>query len=131
VQKPSVSNIVFDTSVILALLKNERVDMELPNLRWAAISAVNVAELWTKFAEGDEATRGSGIYLLESLREVVPFTAEQARLAGELQMQPGVKGLSLGDRACLALALSTGAEVYTGDRVWSRLKLPCTIHQIR
>jgi ribonuclease VapC len=117
--------------VIFALLKNEPINMELPDLRWATMSTVNIAEVWTKLAEGDEAARRAGGLLLSLLREIVPFTEDHARLAGELQMQAGVKGISLGDRACLALALSTGAEVYTADRVWARLKLPCSIHLIR
>lgn len=126
-----MSGIVLDSSVILALLKGERSEVAIPELRWATMSTVNVAEVLTILAGGEEAVRRTGLLLLETLREIAPFTEQHARLAGELQMQPGVKGILLGDRACLALALSTGAEIYTGDRIWSRLKLPCTIHQIR
>lgn len=126
-----MSKIVLDTSVIFALLNGERIEMALPDLRWASMSAVNIAEVWTRLAEGSAAARQSGTRLLGFLKEMVPFTHEQAQLAGELQMAPGVKGISLGDRACLALALSTGAEVYTADRIWSRLNLPCTVHLIR
>ena len=126
-----MSNVVFDASVIFALLRGEPIAISLPDLRWATMSTVNIAEVWTKLAEGDDAARHAGSLLLELLREIVPFTEDHARLAGELQMQPGVRGVSLGDRACLALALSTGAEVYTADRIWARLKLPCSIHLIR
>lgn len=117
--------------MIFAILKNERIEMPLPDLRWATMSAVSVAEVWTKLTAGTDGSRQAGIKLLGFLREIAPFTADQARLAGELQMQPGVKGISLGDRACLALALSSGAEVYTADKIWARLKLPCAIHLIR
>ena len=130
-RKRRVSNIVFDSSVLLALLQKERTDAPVPDLRWAVMSAVNVAEVWTKLSGYDEKASASGEYLLKLLRGIEPFTEEQARLTGELQVQPGVKGLSLGDRACLALAITVGAEVYTADRVWSRLELPCRIHLIR
>lgn len=126
-----VANIVFDSSVLLALLKQETYTIDLPDLRWASMSAVNVAEVWTKLAEEDRAAREAGTHLIGLLRDISSFTPQQARLAGELQTHPGVRGLSLGDRACFALALTTGAQVYTADKVWSRVHLPCSIHQIR
>jgi ribonuclease VapC len=42
-----------------------------------------------------------------------------------------MKGLSLGDRACLALAVNRNAEVFTADKVWEGLDVPVTIHMIR
>ena len=126
-----MANIVFDASVVLALLYGERMRTAPPNLRWASMSAVNAAEVWTKLAGGNDAEQRAGLYLLESLREIVPFTVDQAKVSGDLQLEPGVQGLSLGDRACLSLALSIGADVFTADRVWSRLKLPCAVHCVR
>lgn len=40
-------------------------------------------------------------------------------------------GLSLGDRACLALAMTLKAPVYTADRLWKNLKLGVRIHVVR
>jgi PIN domain nuclease of toxin-antitoxin system len=40
-------------------------------------------------------------------------------------------GLSLGDRACLALAIQRRATVYTTDRVWKNLALDIEIQVIR
>ena len=40
-------------------------------------------------------------------------------------------GLSLGDRACLALGIALDVEIYTADRLWAQLNLPCSIHLIR
>jgi ribonuclease VapC len=126
-----VSNVVYDTTIPIAILKAERLDIQPPDVRWATMSAVNVAEVWTLMATSDASARLAAEELLRHLRVIAPFTEEQARLAGALQAEPGVKGLSLGDRACLALAILTGAEVYTADWTWSRLKLPCVIHQVR
>jgi ribonuclease VapC len=40
-------------------------------------------------------------------------------------------GLSLGDRACLALALTRGEPAVTADRQWAQLDLGIRIELIR
>jgi ribonuclease VapC len=62
---------------------------------------------------------------------VEPFTEAQAVLAASLRLATRHLGLSLGDRACLALAISMGAAVYTSDSRWSEAVVVCTVHQIR
>jgi ribonuclease VapC len=64
-------------------------------------------------------------------RETVSFTEEQARIAGALTARTRTLGLSLGDRACLALGIALRAPVYTADRAWKKLKLDVPIHIIR
>lgn len=63
--------------------------------------------------------------------EVVSFDLEQASFVAELRQSTQHLGLSLGDRACIALALVTGYQIYTADKIWSTLDLPCQINQIR
>ena len=54
--------------------------------------------------------------------EIAPFTAAQAEIAGNLVKQTRTMGLSLGDRACLALALDLKVPVYTaGTARWKQL----------
>ena len=53
--------------------------------------------------------------------EPVPFDVDQATLAGLLIAETSKAGLSLGDRACLALALTRKARVLTADRAWLTL----------
>jgi len=65
------------------------------------------------------------------ISEGAPFTSEHARIAGSLVGQTRSLGLSLGDRACLALGIATRAPVYTADRSWKNLKLGIGIHVIR
>jgi PIN domain nuclease of toxin-antitoxin system len=60
-----------------------------------------------------------------------PFTSEHARLAGDLVAKTRPLGLSLGDRACLALGLALKAPIYTADRSWNKLRLGGRIHVIR
>jgi PIN domain nuclease of toxin-antitoxin system len=62
---------------------------------------------------------------------VAAFSGEQARITGSLVDQTRSLGLSLGDRACLALGLHLGAPVYTADRAWKKLKLGIPIHLLR
>jgi ribonuclease VapC len=69
--------------------------------------------------------------VLAPIPEVFDFDKEQAKMAGWLRPQTRSLGLSLGDRACLALAIALKAPVYTADRAWKNLKLKIAIHVIR
>jgi ribonuclease VapC len=53
-----------------------------------------------------------------------------ASASGNLIVPTRALGLSLGDRACLALGMKLGAPVYTADRSWNKLLLPISIHAI-
>jgi PIN domain nuclease of toxin-antitoxin system len=54
---------------------------------------------------------------------VVPLDLDAARVAAELRPPTKRHGLSLGDRACLALGRMTSGTVLTTDRVWKKLRL--------
>jgi len=125
--------VVFDSSAILVALNAEPGSEKLtPAVVDAAISSsVNLAEVQTKLvglgmdpAEAWEAT-------LSSVHTAVDFSVAHAEITGNLISQTRPLGLSLGDRACLALGISLGAPVYTADKSWKRLKLPIQIHVIR
>ena len=60
-----------------------------------------------------------------------PFTPEQAETAARLYTQTRNHGLSLADRACLALALDKGWPVMTADRAWAGLDLAIEVEVIR
>lgn len=128
-----MSKIVLDASAILAVIIGEPGQEKLPPqlLADSVISTVNLAEVqgkleslgWTSKEAWEDAT---GL-----LSEAVPFDRQQARTAGELLLQTRALGLSLGDRACLALAIALDAPVYTAERAWRKLKLGTRIHVIR
>jgi len=128
-----VNRVVLDASALLAILNDEPGAEKLtPQLLQAAtISTVNLAEvqgkLVTRGIDPDSAWEAA----LSPIREAEPFTAEQARIVGSLIAQTGVLGLSLGDRACLALAIVLKAPVYTADRLWKNLRLGIRIHVVR
>ncbi len=77
---------------------------------------------------------------MEGLREdmealgllIVPFGFEDAERAAALWSKTTQAGLSLGDRACLALASRLSLPVLTADRAWSSLQdLDISVRVIR
>jgi ribonuclease VapC len=128
-----VSKIVLDASALLAILNAEAGAEKLTAhvLESAICSTVNLAEVQSKLVRQGMDPQYAWESAVSPVREAVPFTVEQARLAGDLASQTNSLGLSLGDRACLALAISNGAPVYTADRAWKDLKLGIRIHVFR
>jgi ribonuclease VapC len=128
-----MNRVVLDASAVLVLLNNEpgaeKLTPEL--LSDATCSTVNLAEVQTKLVSAGGAPDEAWEDTLSPIREASPFTDEQAKTAGSLVTQTRAFGLSLGDRACLALALALKAPVYTADRSWKKLKLGVRIHVIR
>jgi PIN domain nuclease of toxin-antitoxin system len=128
-----VSRIVLDASALLAVLNREPGAERLtPRLLGGATSStVNLAEVQGKLVSRgigpDEAWEAA----LSPIREAAVFTGEQAKIAGSLIAQTSGFGLSLGDRACLALGIALKAPVYTADRSWKSLKLGIRIHVVR
>jgi ribonuclease VapC len=118
--QPCLNKVVLDASAILALLNDEpgsgKLTPEL--LSRATTSAVNLAEVQTILVrEGGEPDESWAL-------AVDP-------IAGALIQETSSLGLSLGDRACLALAIALDAPVYTTDRLWKKLKLSIPIHLLR
>lgn len=124
-----MSHCVLDASALLAYLHEEDGAAEVADAiaRSASISAANWAETLSKVAElGTPPSRLVAELeeqgLLHGLLEVVPLTAEDALVIGELRPRTRDLGLSLGDRACLALALRLGLPVLTADRDWNQFE---------
>ncbi|MGA7686174.1 MAG: type II toxin-antitoxin system VapC family toxin [Terriglobales bacterium] len=128
-----MSKIVLDASAMLAVLWSEPGSEKLPveMLRNAAGSAVNAAEVHTKLVSRGEEADDAWEDASSAVGEVVPFTAEQAKIAGSLVAQTRALGLSLGDRACLALGIELKAPIYTADKAWKKLNVGVRIHVIR
>ncbi len=123
---------VLDASALLAYLQQEPgAEFVEQVLAHSLMSAVNWAEVLQR-----HRSRGvPSISLLSELMalglKVIAFSAHDAAIVGDLVPATRILGLSLGDRACLALGISTGFTVLTGDRVWADLKLPVKIDLIR
>ena len=124
---------VLDASALLAYVHREpgyEIVREAIQ-KGAVISAVNLAEALGKLkAKGLDPTQiGSKLEALGLL--AVPFDEEDALLVAELDPLTRPKGLSLGDRACLALAKRLGLPALTADRAWAELPLPVKVEVIR
>ncbi len=123
---------VADASAILAMLDREpghqRVAAELPA---TVMSTVNLAEIVTSLInKGIPATDARRT--TESLEiETVPLNRELALAAGALREVTRSHGLSLGDRACLALGRHLALPVLTADRTWAELDIGVEVQFIR
>ncbi len=123
---------VFDSSVLIALFKQEPGCETAENsLNDALISTVNLAEVASYMARNSVPSETIHEALAAFPIEIVPFETEQALIAGCLYRSCKHLGLSLGDRACLALAKSHNLPVLTADRVWSKLDIGISIQTIR
>ena len=124
---------MLDASALIAALNGEpgadKLTLEL--LSTAVISTVSLAEVQSKLVSRGLSPDNAWAAALVPVEEAIPFTSEQAKAAGSLVAETRALGLSLGDRACLALGLALQAPVYTADRSWKNLKLGLRIHVIR
>jgi PIN domain nuclease of toxin-antitoxin system len=100
-------------------------------LQWAIVSTVNLAEVQTKLVSAGMEEQLAWWHIAEIKCQSAAFDEEQARIAGGLVKITKPFGLSLGDRACLALAIKRKATVYTTDRAWKNLELGIEIEVIR
>jgi ribonuclease VapC len=128
-----MNTVVLDASAILVALNGEAGSEKLtPAIIDVAISStVNLAEVHTKLVNHGMDPAEAWEAVLSSVHSAADFTATLAEMTGNLVSQTRPLGLSLGDRACLALGISLGAPVYTADKSWKHLKLPIRIHVIR
>jgi ribonuclease VapC len=123
---------VLDASAALARLRGERgAAVVEAQLEAALISAVNYAEVVSKLIDlgtpAEIAADAAGALGMA----VVPFDELAAARVGTLRDGTRSRGLSIGDRACLALAEQLALPVLTADRAWAELDLGIEVVLIR
>jgi len=130
VPEQQAASAVLDASALLAYLGNEPgADVVAEAIAaGATISTVNLAEALTTLATrgADPAavvTQLAERGLLDGAITVEPFTTADATEAARLRPLTRSAGLSLADRACLALARRLVREALTADRAWIGLGL--------
>lgn len=121
---------VLDASALLALLFGE-VGFDAVPLEGSAVSTVNWSEVVQVAARCDADVVGLGDALAAEGVVVVPFTATQAEAAAALWPATRAAGLSLADRACLALAGAYGVPVLTADRAWGGVAVGVEVVVVR
>ena len=125
-------SVVLDSSAVLALLWLERGHPEVASiLGGSLLSAVNFAETLAKISDRGIDGPDTRLRLMQLPVTIFPFNSRQAELSGALRPLTRRRGLSLGDRACLALAMAERAAVVTADRTWLDLGLDIEIRCIR
>ncbi|RWM99965.1 MAG: PIN domain-containing protein [Mesorhizobium sp.] len=122
---------VMDSSAALAILLNETgTDIALGFAPDAQCSSVNAAEVIAKLIDRGRSMEEAADDLA-SLGMPVAVFEMMGIAAGQLRELTRHRGLSLGDRACLALAIRENAIAVTADRDWGDLDIGCKIELIR
>lgn len=123
---------VIDASALLALLFREAgaevVKEELP---FSVVSAVNISGVLARLGLAGYPADPFIRTLAAAEVTIAPFDLEQARAAAGLVAVTRPAGLGLGDRACLALALTRSMPALTADRAWAGLSHGIDVRIIR
>ena len=126
------AGLVADASAVLALLVGEPITRFDPErIATASISTVNLAEVLTRLHEIGMPESDATVAVARLNLQIVAFDEPQARAVARLRATTRHIGLSLGDRACLALGESLGYPVVTADRIWAGLRIGVKIALIR
>jgi PIN domain nuclease of toxin-antitoxin system len=129
---------VLDASALVAFVYDEPgADRLEPAIRAGAFtSTINWAETLSRMVERGETVDAALARLRLQIAalgkiDVVPFTESHAREAARLRQPTRHLGLSLADRACLALGRLHRLPVLTTDRAWRSLRISVKIEVIR
>lgn len=95
------------------------------------MNSVNFAEVVQKTAQRGKPTETLLSELTLLGLSVQPFSPAEGLVAGDLHERTKERGLSLGDRACLATALVLGGTAVTADRNWQGLEHGARLRVIR
>ena len=129
---------VLDAAAFLAYLRDEPGAEIVENalINGCYISIINWVEVLSKIVDLGESPeeiikrlRDEG--LLQNSLEIIACNEEDAITIAKFRVLTKSAGLSLGDRACLALGKRLNLPVLTADKVWTSLSLGITITLIR
>lgn len=124
--------IVLDASAIIAHLNDEPGGAQVGQmLDGALVSTINLCEVGTKLADKGVPDDDLEVIMNALRLSVIAFDQRQSRIAVALRAPTRSRGLSLADRACLALAKAMGATAVTADRAWADLDTDIAIEVIR
>jgi ribonuclease VapC len=123
---------VLDASALIALIRGEPgADAVNELARGAVISTVNWVEVLAAIAALGLSIAGRRAQLERLGISLAPFTPEQAEAAASMHPATRDAGLSLADRACLALAFALGGTAVTADRAWAEVDVGVDVKLIR
>lgn len=120
--------IILDASAILALLLDEAgADIVLDHLADAHLGSVNMSEAIAKLTEHGIEPGQARLQIARLELHIHDFDADQAERTAALRPLTKRLGLSLGDRACLALAQTLGLAVLTSDHRMADAATPASL----
>lgn len=123
---------VLDASALIALALGEPGSGVVANFAQSAlISTVNVSEFLQRLRDKSVPEEQALYQITRFEINIVPFDLEQAQLAAKLRPVTKHLGLSLGDRACLSLALARGRHVLTADHRMAEADVGIDVRMIR
>ncbi len=124
-----------DASAVLAhLFRQDGSDIALDWIAGRpAISIVNVYEVVSRLAERGQDEAGIRADLSDLALDVHDVSLDLALAAGMMRSPTKRKGLSQGDRSCLALARQLDRPAVTADRAWAAVAddIGATVELIR
>ena len=123
--------VVVDTSAILAMeFEEPGAEYALSRMQGALLSTVNLAEAMSRLIDRTGQRRNLAGLISRLNLHLEPFALTDAVAAADLRNVTRRFGLSLGDRACLALAQRLGLAALTADRAWANIDVVVTVELI-
>jgi PIN domain nuclease of toxin-antitoxin system len=120
-----VSNIVFDSSVLIMLFAKEPgYESVRRYMRNAIISTINIAEVYKYCIEVQNLSEEDCRNLIKLTGiKIIDFCEQQALISAKIIKNTKQYGLSLGDRGCIALATLKNCSILTCDKIWQKVDL--------
>lgn len=120
-----MNKVLFDASTLLALINKERgCDVAEQWLGNIIMSSVNHSEVCGKLMEYGMIDSECEDIIDSLVSKVIDFDIELSFMAARLKNHTKQKGLSLGDRACIATGMKHDLEIYTADKAWLECGIP-------
>src|SRR5262249_31392058 len=111
-----MTSVLLDASALIAMARDEPGgDVVAAHLERAAISTVNLSEVYSKAHRRNATLEGAVQQISKLPLSIFTFSAEEAAIAASLLPKAKPLGLSFADRACLAVAMNRGMPVLTSD----------------
>jgi PIN domain nuclease of toxin-antitoxin system len=127
-----MEKVALDASALIALIYQEKGhDIVEKYLSSAEISTVNFSEVAAYLIKKGIPSKEATALLQDLSLTVIDFNQTQSLQAGQLILTTSAKGLSLGDRACIAMAHERKRAALTADKAWSTLDLNIKVILIR
>ena len=124
-----MTSVVLDASAVLAVVNAEPgADMVRASLAGAIMSAVNYSEVLKKTIERGGTGEAAASFVRGLSVAIIPFDETLAAVSADLYLQTKEHGLSLADRACLALGVQQNRRVLTSER---RMALPALTVKVK